>query len=295
MLRSMTGFGAAETENESYKVHVEVKSVNQRFLDLAFHMPRLLNVWEDELRNRIKEKAARGKMDVYVTLVDKREMEACVRVNHGLAKGYHGALNEISDLLHLPRNGDVTAIAAYPDVLVMEERTSLEGGEEVLFPALEQALESLDAMRQREGMNIQQDFQQRLAELESMVDKVSALAPEIVEAYRQRLQKMMAELLADKDFDETRIIQETALYADKVNYNFMQWTLKRNAGAVHFTDEQMEWLRLVKDHIAASLSISADDLDYTPFDRKGGLGRFYEVFGDQYLEILDEMNIELVA
>jgi type I restriction enzyme R subunit len=75
----------------------------------------------------------------------------------------------------------------------------------------------------------------------------------------------------------------------------MQWTLKRNAGAVHFTDEQMEWLRLVKDHIAASLSISADDLDYTPFDRKGGLGRFYEVFGDQYLEILDEMNIELVA
>ena len=82
---------------------------------------------------------------------------------------------------------------------------------------------------------------------------------------------------------------------DKVNYNFMQWTLKRNAGAVHFTDEQMEWLRLVKDHIAASLSISADDLDYTPFDRKGGLGRFYEVFGDQYLEILDEMNIELVA
>jgi len=218
VLRSMTGFGAAETENESYKVHVEVKSVNQRFLDLAFHMPRLLNVWEDELRNRIKEKAARGKMDVYVTLVDKREMEACVRVNHGLAKGYHGALNEISDLLHLPRNGDVTAIAAYPDVLVMEERTSLEGGEEVLFPALEQALESLDAMRQREGMNIQQDFQQRLAELESMVDKVSALAPEIVEAYRQRLQKMMAELLADKDFDETRIIQETALYADKVNY-----------------------------------------------------------------------------
>ena len=84
-------------------------------------------------------------------------------------------------------------------------------------------------------------------------------------------------------------------FADKVNYNFMQWTLRRNAGAVHFTDEQMEWLRLVKDHIAASLSISADDLDYTPFDRKGGLGRFYEVFGDQYLEILDEMNIELVA
>ena len=84
-------------------------------------------------------------------------------------------------------------------------------------------------------------------------------------------------------------------FAEKVNYNFMQWTLKRNAGAVHFTDEQMEWLRLIKDHISASLSIESSDLDLSPFDRKGGLGRFYEVFGEQYEEILNEMNLELVA
>ena len=84
-------------------------------------------------------------------------------------------------------------------------------------------------------------------------------------------------------------------FAETVNYNFMRWTLKRNAGAVHFTDEQMEWLRLIKDHIAVSLSIEPDDLDLNPFDRKGGLGRFYEVFGDSYETILTEMNIELVA
>ena len=84
-------------------------------------------------------------------------------------------------------------------------------------------------------------------------------------------------------------------FADRVNYNFMQWTLRRNAGAVHFTDEQMEWLRLVKDHIAVSLSIEPSDLDLNPFDRKGGLGRFYEVFGENYEAILTEMNIELVA
>ncbi len=86
-----------------------------------------------------------------------------------------------------------------------------------------------------------------------------------------------------------------APFADRVNYNFMQWTLRRNAGAVHFTDEQMEWLRLVKDHIAVSLSIEPSDLDLNPFDRKGGLGRFYEVFGENYEAILTEMNIELVA
>lgn len=84
-------------------------------------------------------------------------------------------------------------------------------------------------------------------------------------------------------------------FADKVNYNFMQWTLKRNAGAVHFTEEQMEWLRLIKEHIISSLSIEPSDLDLNPFDRKGGLGRFYELFGDAYESILWEMNVELVA
>lgn len=84
-------------------------------------------------------------------------------------------------------------------------------------------------------------------------------------------------------------------FAEIVNYNFMRWTLRKNAGAVHFTDEQMEWLRMVKDYIAVSLSITPDDLELNPFDHKGGLGRFYEVFGDQYEMILQEMNIELVA
>ena len=86
-----------------------------------------------------------------------------------------------------------------------------------------------------------------------------------------------------------------APFADKVNYNFMQWTLKRNAGAIHFTEVQMEWLRLIKDHIATSLSIEPGDLDLNPFDRKGGLGRFYDVFGDSYEQLLQEMNEELVA
>lgn len=84
-------------------------------------------------------------------------------------------------------------------------------------------------------------------------------------------------------------------FAETVNYNFKQWIFRRNAGAVHFTEEQMEWLRLVKDHIAVSLSIEPEDLELNPFDRKGGLGRFYEVFGEEYQKILDEMNIELVA
>ena len=84
-------------------------------------------------------------------------------------------------------------------------------------------------------------------------------------------------------------------FAERVNYNFQQWSFRRNAGAVHFTDEQMEWLRLIKNHIAASLSVEPEDLDLSPFDHRGGLGRFYEVFGEEYEKILMELNVELVA
>ena len=84
-------------------------------------------------------------------------------------------------------------------------------------------------------------------------------------------------------------------FADKVNYNFMQWTFKKNAGHIQFTEEQMDWLRLIKDHIVASLSILPEDLELTPFDRKGGLLGFYDAFGDEYEKILQEMNKELVA
>lgn len=84
-------------------------------------------------------------------------------------------------------------------------------------------------------------------------------------------------------------------FAEKVNYNFMRWTLKSNAGDVHFTEEQMSWLRLIKEHIISSLSIEPTDLDLNPFDKKGGLGRFYDVFGDKYEDILKEMNVELVG
>ena len=84
-------------------------------------------------------------------------------------------------------------------------------------------------------------------------------------------------------------------FADKVNFNFKKWVFRKNAGAVHFSEEQMEWLRLIKEHIITSLSIEPEDLELSPFDRKGSLGRFYEIFGDEYEIILKEMNIELVA
>lgn len=218
MIRSMTGFGTATAENEDYKVAVELKAVNQRFLELAFHMPHPLAPFEDSLRRLVRQTASRGKVDIFVNYLDKRERASSIRVDKQLAASYHAALDELSDYLHLARPDDVMQVAAYPDVLQVEKDEELEGFEPLLLEAAGRALKGFDAMRQAEGANIAQDFYRRIESLEASVEKLKALAPAIVQAYRTRIEKTLQELLAEQEIDETRIIQETALYADKVNY-----------------------------------------------------------------------------
>ncbi|WP_037363472.1 YicC/YloC family endoribonuclease [Selenomonas ruminantium] len=218
MLKSMTGFGAATVENDDYKVTVELKAVNQRFLELNFHMPRQFGQWEENLRQLIRQAAARGKVDIFVNYVDKRESKSTIRVDKGLALAYQTAMNELSDTLHLPRPDSAAMFAGFPDVLQVEQSAELDGLQPVLEDALQQALKAFDDMRQREGAHIAEDFEQRLVKLEGMRQQLITLAPAIVEERRQHLQEVLAEALAGKDFDETRIIQETALFADRVNY-----------------------------------------------------------------------------
>ena len=218
MLKSMTGFGAATVENDAYKVIVELKAVNQRFLEMNFHMPRQFGQWEENLRQLIRNVAARGKVDIFINYVDKRETKSTIRVDKGLALAYQAAMNELSDTLHLPRPDSAAMFAGFPDVLQVEQSLEMEGLQPVLEDALQQALTVFDHMRQREGAHIAEDFEQRLQKLESMRQQLITLAPAIVEERRQHLQDVLNEALAGKDFDETRIIQETALFADRVNY-----------------------------------------------------------------------------
>ena len=218
MLKSMTGFGAATVENDDYKVTVELKAVNQRFLELNFHMPRQFGQWEENLRQLIRNFAARGKVDIFVNYVDKRESKSTIRVDKGLALAYQSAMNELSDTLHLPRPDSAAMFAGFPDVLQVEQSAELDGLQPVLEDALQQALKAFDDMRQREGAHFAEDFEQRLVKLEGMRQQLITLAPAIVAERRQHLQEVLADALAGKDFDETRIIQETALFADRVNY-----------------------------------------------------------------------------
>lgn len=217
MLKSMTGFGAAALETDDYKVSVEIKAVNQRFLEINFHIGRQLNGWEDALRKAIKGVVARGKVDVFINYVDKRENQTEIRIDKGLVLAYQQALNHMSDVLHVARPDDVQIFAGFPDVLKVDTSVNLEGMKPVLLQTMQEALRAFDKMRSVEGENIREDFCARLEKLEVMRNKLGEIAPGIVSAYREHLRQTIAQALASQTFDETRLIQETAIYADRVD------------------------------------------------------------------------------
>lgn len=219
MIKSMTGFGAGDCENHDFKVYAEIKAVNQRYLETNYHMPYSLNMFESQLTKKIREYVSRGKLDINVRFQDLREKAVTVVVDKSLAQAYGEALGEISSQLGLSTSVTASQIAGYPDVLkISEENTNLEAAEPILMKAIEKALENLTAMRISEGKNIQSDLLNRIDILENFVSELEKLAPEIVSAYRQRLEALWAEYLGKEDIDENRLIQETALYTDKVNY-----------------------------------------------------------------------------
>ncbi|MBE6096576.1 MAG: YicC family protein [Schwartzia succinivorans] len=218
-MKSMTGFGAGAAEDDSYRVLIEVKSVNQRYLEIGFHMPHKIDAFAEGMKKKIKEYVSRGKLDVNVSLTEKKDKTQSVRVDKNLAIAYHKALNELSDLLHLPRPDDITQVAAFPDIIKVEDNEeSFEGLEAVLAEAMDEALRNLTHMREEEGANLKQDFIDRLERMENMVERIAGLAPQIVAAYRERLQKTLGELLSAEEIDQNRIIQETAIYSDRVNF-----------------------------------------------------------------------------
>ena len=219
MLRSMTGFGAGLEETEEYRVAIEVKAVNQRYLDLEIRSPRVLDPFIEAMRAKVKEYASRGKLTVNVQFLDKREHTQEIRIDRNLAVAYHKALNEMSDLLHLPRPDDVQAIASYPGVrTAIDAADAPEGAAPVLLAALESAMRQFTAMREIEGDHLKTDFLKRIEKLSDYVEEIAAMGPAIVQRYRERITATIRELLAEEEIDEARIIQETAIYADKVNY-----------------------------------------------------------------------------
>ena len=214
--RSMTGYGAGTAETADYRVVVEMKAVNQRFLEIAPHMPRAFGAWEGDLRELIRTRVARGKLDVYVSFEDRSEKRYAVHVNEELARAYYAALGRVARAVDAPLSDGVRMTAAYEGVITISEDADLSGARTVFLDAAARALDALDVMRLAEGAHIVHDFEKRLARLEEQREEVKRHAPQIVADYRAHLTEVLAEFRTVTP-DETRIMQEAALYADRVN------------------------------------------------------------------------------
>ena len=217
MALSMTGYGRAERAGEAFDLTVEIRSVNHKYFEFSSRLPRALLFAEDGLKKLCQSRISRGKVDVFVTLVDRGAADAAVEVDHALAKGYLAALKELSETYDLPGGINAASFARFPDLLTVR-RADVD--EEAMWAALEEtatrALDDFVAMRAREGEKLARDVLSRKDFLLDQIAFVEARAPETVAAYRARLEEKMRELLGDKTVDEQRLLTETALFADKI-------------------------------------------------------------------------------
>lgn len=217
MIKSMTGYGSAKGTVEGLEVQVELKSVNNRYLDTSVRMPRSFLFAEDMVKSRVQGHISRGKVDVFVSVDSSAAGDMVVRVNEALLKGYVEAIRHIAEEYDLPNDLTAQGVSRYPDVLTVEKKDlDADAIIEGMSKVVEAALEDFDAMRLREGEKLREDVLSRLQTIDSLVSAVEEKAPDTVLAYRRRLEQKMEEVLGTAGIDENRILAEAAIFADHI-------------------------------------------------------------------------------
>ena len=217
MVKSMTGYGRARETLNGRDITVEVRSVNNRYLDCTVKMPRSYVFAEDAIKSRVQKAISRGKVDVFVTIDTTAADVTVVTVNEALAGSYYEALKKLKDTFSL--EGEITPVvlAKFPDVLtVSRAEEDLEAVAADICSVVESALQAYNEMRSVEGKRLAEDITGRVATIESVVTKVEERSPQTVAEYRARLTAKMNEVLQSTTVDESRILTEAAIFADKV-------------------------------------------------------------------------------
>ena len=217
MIKSMTGYGSAKGLVDGLEISVELKSVNNRYLDASVRLPRSFMFAEEMIKSRVQSHISRGKVDVFVSLDSSQAGDMAVKVNEGLLKGYLDAIGHIAEEYGLPNDLTAQSLSRFPDVLTVEKRElDAEAISAGMGEIVERALQDFDAMRLREGEKLRDDVLTRLETIRSLVETVEAKAPETVADYRRRLEQKMAEVLGSTGIDENRILAEAAIFADHI-------------------------------------------------------------------------------
>lgn len=217
MARSMTGYGRAEVSTAQRRFTAELKSVNNRYLDLNIRLPKCLNPFEAAIRKEVKKNVLRGKVDLCITLENLRGNGAKVRYDGVLAGEYLNSILQMAEEFDLPVELTAEELAQYPEVLTLtEENAESEELLEPLLSCVELAMQQFVAARTQEGNFITEDLLNKLDGIQAGVNEIRANAPLILEQYRKGLYTRMQEVLKDIPVDENRILQEAAFYADHV-------------------------------------------------------------------------------
>ena len=219
MVKSMTGYGRARQTLNGRDITVEVKSVNNRYLDATVKLPRAYIFTEDAIKHRVQGAVSRGKVDVFVTIDSTGADETVVALNEPLAKSYLEALRKLTALNPGVLRGEYSAldVARFPDVLtVTKAEENLESVQADICTVVDAALSAYNAMRAVEGEKLAADIGSRLTTIETLTGKVEARSPETVKEYREKLTARMQEVLQSTAIDESRILTEAAIYADKI-------------------------------------------------------------------------------
>ncbi|MBE6997160.1 MAG: YicC family protein [Ruminococcaceae bacterium] len=217
MIKSMTGYGSAKGSCQGLAISVELKSVNNRYLDCSVRLPRGFLFAEETVKARVQQHISRGKVDVFVSIDTACSDAVVVKVNPTLAAGYVEAVRRLSEDYGLDGDLSALALSRMPDVLSVEKQDAdAEAVSAAIGEITEQALQEYDQMRRREGQKLHDDIADRLCTIEDYVSEVERRSPETVEEYRQRLYRKMSEVLANTALDEQRILLEAGIFADKV-------------------------------------------------------------------------------
>ena len=213
----MTGYGRGEANLNGRPITVELRSVNNRYLDCTVKLPRIYVFAEDTVKSRVQSRISRGKVDVYITIGPSANGDVAISVNKPVADGYYAALKDLRDTYGLRDDISVSLLSRFQDVFLVEKtQEDLEALSADICSVLDLALDDFDAMRTREGEKLCQDVRSRAATIEGLVSKVETRSPGIVADYRAKLVARMNEVLQNTQIDESRILTEAAIYADKV-------------------------------------------------------------------------------
>lgn len=217
MIKSMTGYGRAALASEGREITAEVRSVNNRYLDCSVKLPRLYAFAEEAVRKRVKETIARGKVDVYFTVTAAGGDMADITLNRPVLENYLAALRSIAADYGLTDDVTVSVAARNQDIFVVRKAETDEAQITAeLLQTLDQALAAYDAMRTAEGQAMERDVRSRAGTIRALVEKIEARAPQTVAEYRARLTAKLEEILAKQEIDESRIITEAAVFADRI-------------------------------------------------------------------------------